>query len=87
MFTNDISLIFDIVGIIGAGLTVLCFFLLQKGKIKADSYAYLITNSIAAIMILISLSTSWNLPAAINETLWLAISLYGIPKVYFRKDH
>lgn len=74
----DIHFISDIVGILGVGLVIFAFFLIQSEKITSSSSIYLYSNFVGAIMLLFSLYYHWNLASVIIEILWLLISLYGI---------
>lgn len=78
-----IDLIADIVGIIGVVLIIAAFFLLQAGRISAQSYAYQLSNLVGAICLLYSLYYHWNLASVIIEILWLIISIYGLIRVHF----
>lgn len=65
-------------GIIGTALIVVAYFLNQHGRLRSDDWKYPAANLFGAILILVSLTTAWNLPAAIMECFWAAISLYGL---------
>ncbi len=75
----------NIIGIIGVILILLAYSLLQCGKLPALSFSYPFLNLVGAILILISLSFSWNLPSAVIETAWVIISLLGILRWYRHK--
>ena len=81
----DIHFISDIVGIIGVGLVIMAFFLIQLEKITSSSSIYLYSNFFGSIMLLFSLYYHWNLASVIIEILWLLISTYGIVKFKTRK--
>jgi type III secretory pathway component EscU len=83
----DINLISDIVGGVGVTLVILSFFLLQVGKMRAESMTYLMFNLLGAIMLLFSLYYNWNSASVVIEILWFTISLYGIIKVKFIKNN
>ena len=74
----DIYIVADIVGIAGVALVITSFFLLQAGKIPAESYLYQIFNLVGAVLLLFSLYYHWNLASVIIEVLWLLISVYGL---------
>ena len=47
---------------------------------KTENWRYPLVNLVGAVLILLSLIAAWNLPAAIIETFWAAISVYGLMK-------
>lgn len=76
----DIYLISDIVGILGVGLVIMAFFLIQLEKITTRSSTYLYSNFLGSVMLLFSLYYHWNMASIVIEILWLLISIYGIVK-------
>ncbi len=79
------DLIYNAFGLIGVGLIILAYLLLQAGKMKADEIAYPTLNLIGAILHIISLIKFWNFASLVIEIFWIAISVYGIWKIKFRK--
>jgi len=81
--TATASMVFDpltLAGIIGTALIVAAYFGNQQGRLKADNWKYPLANLIGAILIMLSLITAWNFPAAVMESFWVAISIYGLIK-------
>ena len=72
--------LFTLAGIAGAALFLVAYFANQQGWLMAEDWRYPLANLIAAILILISLITAWNLPAFVIEVVWSAISIYGLIK-------
>jgi len=70
--------LFTLAGIAGTALFLAAYFANQQGWLMAEDWRYPLANFVAAILILVSLITAWNLPAAIIEVIWAAISLYGL---------
>ena len=64
----------------GSALIVLAYFANQQGWLSAENWRYLLANLVGAVLILVSLITAWNLPAAIIEGFWALISVYGLLK-------
>ncbi|TQV75487.1 hypothetical protein FLL45_11260 [Aliikangiella marina] len=75
----DYSL-FDLIGNVGVALIIWGYFLLQIEKVSAHNLLYLNANLVGAVLIIISLSNSFNLSAFVIEVFWVVISLYGIFK-------
>lgn len=64
----------------GVALILLAYGLLQMGKISPQQFAFSACNALGAGLILVSLAFDFNLPAAVIESAWLAISLYGLAR-------
>lgn len=73
--------VYDVIGLIGVGLIILLYALLQIKKLSADHLSYSIGNLVGAILILISLTKNFNLPSVVIELFWIAISLVGIVRI------
>ena len=80
MSNQTIDLIYNITGIIGVGIIIITYFLLQLERINPKALPYSVWNLIGAILIITSLFRFWNLASFIIEVFWIAISLYGIYK-------
>ncbi len=74
------SVLFNTLGHLGIICFLYAYFMLQKGRMAPDSYAYLLLNLAGAILLMISLTWDWNLPAFLLEACWAAISIYGLWK-------
>ena len=68
----------NILGLIGVGLILVAYFLLQFDRVDAKSILYSVINLLGAILILISLFVHWNLASFVIEIVWILISLYGL---------
>lgn len=76
-----IDIVFNIIGIAGAILMPLAYFMLQRDIVKSTDMSYLLTNILASILLIISLLHNWNLSVFVIEVIWLFISFYGIARV------
>jgi Na+-translocating ferredoxin:NAD+ oxidoreductase RnfD subunit len=72
--------LFTIAGVAGSALIIVAYFATQQGWLIAEDWRYPLVNLVGAVLILLSLIAAWNLPAAIIETFWAAISVYGLMK-------
>lgn len=70
----------NILGIVGSAIVIVAYFAVARGMIVADSKPYYIANLLGSALIFASLWWAWNLPAAIVELFWAAISLYGLAR-------
>jgi hypothetical protein len=69
-----------IAGFLGAAMIVGAYFANQQGRLRSEDWRYPLVNLIGACLILVSLYVEWNLPAALIEIFWAAISLMGLMK-------
>ena len=69
---------YDWAGLLGVGMTLVAFYLLQAGKLRGDGLTYQLLNAFGAFAVLLSLLYAFNLSAFVLEGLWLLISIYGI---------
>ncbi len=77
MMMSHLSLV-DFVGLTGAALIVVTYFLLQAGRLDARSLRFSVFNALGAAAIIVSLLYEFNLSAFLIEAFWLLISLYGV---------
>jgi len=71
---------FTIAGVAGSALIIVAYFATQQDWLIAEDWRYPLVNLVGAVLILLSLIVAWNLPAAIIEAFWAAISVYGLIK-------
>ncbi len=71
---------FMLAGILGTATIVAAYFGNQQGWLKGDDWRFPLGNLIGSLLIMLSLVTAWNLPVAVVETFWVAISIYGLIK-------
>ena len=75
----------NVAGLAGVGLIVLFYFLIQTGRVTADTLAYSVGNGIGAALILLSLVFDFNLPSFVFESIWLVISIFGMARVLLKR--
>ena len=68
----------DAIGVLGVLLYLVSYFLLQIERLRFDDYSYLVINMLAAVLIIVSLISQFNLSAFLVEVLWAIISVVGI---------
>jgi len=69
-----------IFGLIGSAIVVTAYLLNQTGRLSSSDWRFPAANLVGAGAILLSLTDAWNLPAAVIEFFWAAISLYGLAR-------
>ncbi|MGH7079632.1 MAG: CBU_0592 family membrane protein [Acetobacteraceae bacterium] len=67
-------------GIVGAVIVVIAYFANQQGWLSSADWRFPAANFLGSVLILASLTTAWNLPSAVIESFWAAISLYGLAR-------
>lgn len=72
----------DVIGLVGVSLILLCYFLLQTGRLMPSSFQFSLFNLIGAILILSSLLVHWNLASVVIEVFWILISIFGLVRAY-----
>lgn len=80
----SISLIANIIGMIGTTLVVGTYMLLQFNKLDARGFAFNFWNLVGAVLLLISLLVHFNLASLVIEVFWIAASLVGLYNYYHR---
>jgi hypothetical protein len=78
-------MLFDITGLLGVSLILLAYFLLQIERLRSEVLGYPVLNLVGAVLILVSLTHTFNLASFVIEVCWIAISLYGIAKILRRR--
>ena len=78
-------LLTDIIGIAGVACVIGAYFLLQLEKVRGDGLGYLLLNLVGACLLIVSLLATFNLASFIIELCWLAISLFGLAKLAWRR--
>lgn len=68
----------DAVGILGSGLILGSYALLQSGRLRADRPAWPALNGLGAVFVLLSLLVDFNLAAFVLECAWLVVSLVSL---------
>jgi hypothetical protein len=77
----------DIPGVVGSLAIAVTYFANLQGLVATDRWPYSLLNFAGAALILFSLYWAWNLPAAIMEGFWAAISAYGLARALFFRSH
>jgi hypothetical protein len=78
---SELLLVF---GLAGSALVVTAYLLNQLGKLASSDWRFPAANLVGALAILLSLTDAWNLPAAVIEGFWAAISLFGLVRAMRR---
>lgn len=77
-----LSIVADIIGMMGTGLVVGAFFLLQLNKVSPKGLVYNLMNLTGALFLLFSLCINFNLASFVIEIFWIAASLIGLFNYY-----
>ena len=68
----------DLLGNIGVIFILLCYLLVQLGRIDTRGIRYSVFNGVGAGFLCISLTINFNLSGLLIEFSWLLISVFGI---------
>jgi hypothetical protein len=67
-------------GLAGVVIYIAAYGLLQAGVLRGTGYAYPALNLAASLLLLVSLSQTFNLSAALVQGCWVVISLFGLAR-------
>jgi hypothetical protein len=73
-----------IAGLCGAAIVLLAYFANQADRLNSADWRFPLLNLVGAILILLSLTAQWNLPAATIEIAWAVVSAFGLLKRLLR---
>ena len=76
---------FTFSGLVGVATIVAAYFANQQGWLASDDWRYPMANLVGSLLILVSLYVAWNLPSAVIEVVWSAISVYGLSRQWRRR--
>jgi len=68
----------DLVGFAGVALIIGTYFLSQIGRMEVNRPLYPLLNGLGALLILFSLTHTFNAASFAIESFWLAISIVGL---------
>lgn len=74
----SISILANIIGMLGTTAVVGAYFLVQLDKMDAKGFAYNIWNLVGAVLLLLSLLVHFNLASFVIELFWIVASLIGL---------
>jgi hypothetical protein len=80
------SQLFLIFGLAGSAVVVIAYLLNQTNRLASSDWRFAAANLVGAGAILLSLTDAWNLPAAVIEFFWAAISFYGLVRSFRRQS-
>ena len=82
--------IIDAIGMLGALMVVLAYYLLQLERIDPKSLSYNMINLVGGIFLFFSLCFNFNLASLVIEIFWIGASMIGLWKYWRRpavSDH
>lgn len=81
----NISLMANIVGMIGTFCIVAAYLLMQLNKLDPKGLVFNVVNLLGAVLLLISLMVHFNLASVVIEVFWIIASLIGIYNIWRSK--
>lgn len=76
------SSLFEFAGLVGVIVYIGAYGALQLGVLRGNGYAYALANLLASSLVLVSLTTAFNLSSAIIQIVWIVISTVGLARMY-----
>lgn len=73
--------VLEAAGLLGVILYVGAYAALQSGLLRSNGYAFAAANLAAALLVLLSLTSDFNLSAAISQIVWIVISVFGLVRM------
>jgi hypothetical protein len=67
-------------GFVGVVLIVAAYFANQQDWLASSDWRFPALNLLGSALIMASLFVQWNLPSAVIEGFWIAISAYGLAR-------
>ena len=84
MEANWVSMLANVIGLIGVAMVLLAYFLLQIDRWCKNSLSYSVVNLVGSILIPFSLMVHFNLASVIIEVVWISVSSYGVWRALLR---
>ena len=72
--------IFNILGLVGAIITIIAYLFSSVGILKVG-ILYQVLNGVGSMLLVLSLTSHFNLPALVLESTWCAISIAAIVRI------
>jgi hypothetical protein len=77
--------LYTLTGFVGAAVLIVTYFANQQGWLSDTDWRFPLGNLVGSVLIMVSLTTAWNLPSAVIEAFWATISLYGLARRLLRR--
>lgn len=77
---------YDFIGLIGVSFVVGTYFLSQVGRMNVNRPLYPALNGLGALLILYSLSHTFNAASFVIEVFWLGISIVGLARALVKRN-
>jgi len=71
----------EVAGLLGVLLYVGAYAALQSGLLRSNGYSYAAANLGAASLVLLSMTSAFNLSAAISQIVWIVLSVVGLVRM------
>lgn len=78
--TNDMSLIFNGIGVVGFMLYMTSYTLVTFQRIDSRGLLFFALNTAAAAFVLVSLTQNFNLASALIQVVWIGLGVIAIGK-------
>jgi hypothetical protein len=73
---------YDVSGLCGVAAYIGAYVGVQIGRLKPESVSYSALNLIGPLLVLVSLTDTFNLASFVAQAFWVAITLFGLVRRY-----
>jgi paired small multidrug resistance pump len=70
--------VYTLAGFFGVVMVLVAYFANQQRWLNSEDWRFPFANFLGSCLLLVSLYVDWNLPSAIINVAWAAISLWGL---------
>ncbi len=74
--------VYTVAGFIGVVMVLIAYFANQQRWLSSEDWRFPFANFLGSLLLLVSLYQDWNLPSAVINLVWAAISLQGLVKCW-----
>ncbi len=75
----------DVAGVVGVSMMLGAYAAAQLGRLDPVRTPSLLLNLVGSCLVLLSLTTKFNLAAFLMEASWAAVALFGLVRVVIRR--
>ena len=73
---------YTVAGFVGVVMVLVAYFANQQRWLSSEDWRFPFANFLGSLLLLVSLYQDWNLPSAVINFVWAAISVQGLVKCW-----
>ena len=74
--------VYTVAGFVGVVMVLVAYLANQQRWLSSEDWRFPSANFLGSVLLLVSLYADWNLPSAVINLAWAAISLQGLAKCW-----